>query len=140
MTDYVVDASAFGPLFFNDEQDRLLAELPDFIAEEKCTAPQHWRLELANQIIAGLRRKRMTASMAEIAIAQIDQFPVEIDEMTNDRIAISYTLAARHGLTIYDAAYLELAVRLKLVLITYDKDLRKAARAEQIRILPLLPP
>lgn len=136
MTRHIVDASVFGPLFFNDELDRLLPELPDMIANEQCVVPQHWGLELANQIISGLRRKRMTGAMASRAMDQIDQFPVIIDDQTGERISTSFALASKHGLTIYDAAYLELAVRLQLPLATYDGALRKAAGIEKVGLLP----
>jgi predicted nucleic acid-binding protein len=39
-------------------------------------------------------------------------------------------LARRHGLTVYDAAYLELALREGLDLATLDTELADAARAE----------
>ncbi len=44
-------------------------------------------------------------------------------------------LARKHGLTVYDASYLELAQRESLVLATLDKDLIRAARAENIKLL-----
>lgn len=137
MISHVVDASVFGPLFFNDENDELLPELPDLISDERCMVPQHWRLEVANLILSGLRRKRMTEKMAELAIAQIDQFPITTDDGTGQRARESFALACKHGLTIYDAAYLELAMRRCLPLVTFDTDLRAAALAEKLGLLPL---
>lgn len=136
MISHVVDASIFGPLFFEDEKDDLLADLPGLIGDEACVAPQHWRLEVTNQVLTGLRRKRMTQSMADRAITQIDLLPISVDGETGHRYAESYALACKHQLTIYDAAYLELATRLGLSLATYDAELRKAALAENIKLLP----
>lgn len=137
MISHVVDASMFGPLFFDDEKDDLFDDLADLIANNHCVVPQHWRLEVTNQILSGLRRKRMTNPMAEQAVAQIDEFPIETDPETGLRYARSFELAQKHGLTVYDAAYLELAMRRQLFLVTYDTALRDAARTEDIAILPL---
>ncbi|MGH6785366.1 MAG: type II toxin-antitoxin system VapC family toxin [Novosphingobium sp.] len=136
MTEVVVDASAFGPLFFADEAGALFDALPELIAEGRCVVPQHWRLEVTNQILSGLRRKRTTGALAEQAMAQVGKFPLRIDDRTADRFAESYVLASRHGLTIYDAAYLELALRLGATVVSYDSDLRRAAHAEGVNLLP----
>lgn len=137
MTSHVVDASVFGPLFFEDEEDALFDELPMLIVEERCVVPQHWRLEVTNQILSGLRCKRMTNAMAAKAIAQIADFPIVVDPETGARYAEIFALADQHGLTVYDAAYLELAIRLRSGLVTYDADLRSAAAAERVALLPL---
>ena len=137
MTSHVVDASTFGPLFFDAEKDELFEGLIDLLIGERCIAPQHWRLDVTNQILSGLRRKRMTDTMADKAIAQIDQFPIDIDPETGSRSQQTYGLARKHALTAYDAAYLELALRRRLVLVTYDMQLRDAASAEGIALLPL---
>jgi predicted nucleic acid-binding protein len=136
MISHVVDASMFGPLFFEDEADELFEDLPELISGEHCIVPQHWHLEVTNQILSGLRRKRMTSKMAEQAVAQIDLFPITTDDKTAQRIAESYSLASKHGLTVYDAAYLELAIRRHMTIVTYDNALRKAALAENIALLP----
>ena len=136
MSPCVVDASIFGPLFFDDEKDSIFDGLGALLAEGECLAPQHWRLELVNQIINGHRRKRMTAEMADAAIALIAGLEVAIDEETWRHHAETFALATKHGLTAYDAAYLELALRRRATLASYDGDLRKAARLESLEIQP----
>lgn len=136
MTSHVVDSSMFGPLFFEDKKDELFGELPELISGEHCIVPQHWHLEVTNQILSGLRRKRMTDKMAEQSVAQIELFPITVDDLTAQRISESYSLASNHGLTVYDAAYLELAIRRRMPIVTYDKALRKAALAENVAVLP----
>jgi predicted nucleic acid-binding protein len=44
-------------------------------------------------------------------------------------------LADRHGLTVYDASYLEIASRRKIPLAALDRDLRSAAKAESVPLL-----
>lgn len=132
----VTDASVFGSLFFDDEQDTLVADLPGLIEQGACVVPQHWRLEVTNQILCGLRRKRLTEAMADVAIAQIDMLPISVDAETGQRYAASYALAVRHGLTVYDAAYLELAIRRGSPLASHDAQLRRAALNEKIELIP----
>jgi predicted nucleic acid-binding protein len=132
----VVDASIFGPLFFEDEEDALFAGLAQLLEEWDCLAPQHWRLELTNQIVVGLRRNRISQSDATLAIGSIAGFQIGIDEETHDRAGEIFQLATRHRLTTYDAAYLELAIRENSALASYDRDLRAAARAEGVKVFP----
>ncbi|MFM9978398.1 MAG: type II toxin-antitoxin system VapC family toxin [Sphingomonadaceae bacterium] len=136
MIRFVIDASVMGPLLFQDEADASLAMLPGALAEAACIVPSHWRLEVANQLISGVRRKRATSAEAVCTLADLDELPVHIDSLTADQCwSRTYALAERHGLTIYDAAYLELAERLKLPLVSFDADLVKAARADAIEAM-----
>ena len=63
--------------------------------------------------------------------------PIAIDGSTADQLSLIFQLAQQHSLTIYDAAYLELAIRESLPLITYDKALRRAASSEAVALLPI---
>ena len=47
----------------------------------------------------------------------------------------TFLMAVKHALTLYDAAYLELALRLRLPLATFDKALCRAAEAEGVRLV-----
>ena len=44
-------------------------------------------------------------------------------------------LAFEHGLTFYDALYLELAIRRQLPLATLDNDLQRAAAASGVEVV-----
>ena len=134
MSDCVVDASIFGPLFFEDESDVLFGGIEMLLANGNCFAPQHWRLELANQILVGFRRKRLTEPMVAPAIATLTSFDVTIDNTTWQRHEEIFELARLQDLSIYDAAYLDLALQRKASLASYDKALCKAARQMGIEV------
>jgi predicted nucleic acid-binding protein len=136
MTTHAVDASVFGPFFFEDEREEQFSDLPRLISEDICIVPQHWRLEVTNQILSGLRRNRTTEALAAKALLQIEQFSIATDDGTDRHMADTFDLARTHGLTIYDAAYLELAIRRNLTLVTYDIELRRAATTVNIDVLP----
>jgi predicted nucleic acid-binding protein len=83
-----------------------------------------------------VRRGRHDASFRDAALADLTVLPVSIDAET-DRQAWGTTvrLAAQHRLTVYDAAYLELAQRRGVPLATLDTELRNAASAEGLILL-----
>ncbi|MHB1104092.1 MAG: type II toxin-antitoxin system VapC family toxin [Devosia sp.] len=62
--------------------------------------------------------------------------PIEIDIAGNENMPTISALSDRHDLTVYDAAYLELALRKELALATLDKELTAAARAAGVSVLP----
>ena len=99
-------------------------------------APSVWRLEVANAFQIAIRRKRIDSDFRDRALAQLMLMPIIIDADT-DTYAWSTTLrlAERFGLTVYDAAYLELAQRRNLPLASLDEPLRVAAGALGLSLL-----
>ena len=136
MTRYVADASVVGPLLFKDEAETLFPGLLDSFIAGECLVPGHWRLEIANQMLVGVRRKRATPDEATTLTAMFDQLPVVVDQETGERaLGTTYRLAVSHNLTIYDAAYLELALRRQVPLLSFDRELIRAAVAEKVFLL-----
>ena len=131
----VIDASVIGPLFIPDESDNLRDGLLDLLIGGEAIVPRHWYLEVANMGLMALRRKRLDSSEFEARLGDFHDFPVAVDELslapTSRRIA---RLARSHDLTMYDAVYLELALRRELSLWTDDRKLRGAAIAEGVDV------
>jgi predicted nucleic acid-binding protein len=98
--------------------------------------PSVWRLEVANVLEMGVRRGRHNPAFRDATLADLALLPINVDAET-DKYAWNTTLrvAARHHLTLYDAAYLELAQRRGFPLATLDKELRTAARKEKVVLL-----
>jgi predicted nucleic acid-binding protein len=126
----VLDASLSLSWYFEDERtaggDRVL----DRVAGDGALVPSLWRLEVANGFQMAIRRKRIDAAFRDRAIGHLLSLPIEIDPDT-DAYAWTSTLrlADRFGLTLYDAAYLELAQRRGAPLASLDKKLRDAGRS-----------
>jgi predicted nucleic acid-binding protein len=108
------------------------------VVESGAWVPALWRLEVANVLEMGVRNGRTDSAFRDAALADLALLPITVDQET-DRQAWSATakLAARHRLTLYDAAYLELARRRCLPLATLDNELRVAATAEDVAVLGL---
>jgi predicted nucleic acid-binding protein len=98
--------------------------------------PSLWHLEIANTLLVFVRRKLVTNAQREVGLTLLSQLRIIIDEETN-RLAFSTIseLAAKHSLSAYDAAYLELARRKSLPLATRDEALKTAGRKSAIKLL-----
>jgi predicted nucleic acid-binding protein len=126
--EFVLDASLALAWFFKDEADpyadRVAARLPF----ARAAVPAIWRLEVANAVLMGERRQRSTEAQAVQWLTYLGSLPIAVDDETNDRAwGAALGLARAHHLSVYDAAYLELALRRGLPLATLDGRLRAAA-------------
>ena len=125
---WVIDASVTMPWFFEDEATPFTEGLLDALGAQALWAPTLWVLECTNVLQSAQRRRRIDAHRrAEIA-SELSALPVRLDPEIPDFVSLD-RLAASHGLSAYDAAYLELALRRSLVLVSLDARLIAAASA-----------
>lgn len=135
---FVVDCSVAMAWCFADEATPATSLVLDRLVEEAAVVPPLWLLEVANVLILAERRGRIVAADLASYVELLFQLDIQIDAESPARsFADVLSLAQRHRLTSYDAAYLELAVRLRLPLATLDADLRAAASAAGIELLGL---
>jgi len=132
---FVVDASVALAWHFPEEQTEFTLGCLQAVVERGALVPVHWRAEVANGMVIGARRGRITRPYRDQALKKMEVLPIDIDEESQAQ----FWNGTRHigdmyGLTIYDAAYLELAQRARLPLATLDKALRRAA--EQAGVKP----
>jgi predicted nucleic acid-binding protein len=132
MPSFVIDASATLPWRFEDEATPWTESLLDRIeGGEEVLVPTHWPLEVANTLLVGRRRGRITSQQLTEFIDDLAALPIRLEmppAPAHWRPILA--LAEQYRLTAYDAAYLELVQRTGLPLATLDGDLRKAAQAE----------
>lgn len=134
---FVVDASVSLAWCFDAEHTPPLLALLDRAVEEGAAAPALWPLEAINGLLVAERRGRIAAADRSALAGFLRALPIIVDAEAPDRAWTDINeLAARHGLTSYDAAYLELARRRRLPLATTDAALRRAAGAIDIAVLP----
>ena len=133
-----MDASVIGPLAVPDEVGTLPVHAMDMLLGAPFVVPMHWHLEVASMIQSAQRRQRISPALATRLLGGGLALRPTIDDMTATQAwRVTAPLAQRHGLTIYDAAYLELALRRRAPLASLDKALVAAARAEGIEIVDL---
>jgi len=121
---------------FGDEATKAAYSVLDRLASETAVVPSHWFLEVANVLTMTEKRKRMTAQSSTEFLGSLGTLDIEIDTATADRtFSHVLPLCRKHGLTSYDAAYLELAIRRQLPLASLDTELRAAAKRAGIEVL-----
>jgi predicted nucleic acid-binding protein len=133
---FVLDASVALAWCFRDEQTDALLALQDRLVRTGAFAPPLWPLEVLNRLLTAERRSRIdTGTRRELSL-YLSRLPVRLEEGTAEQAWTGVAqLATQHGLTAYDAAYLELASRLGLPLATLDRQLIVAARASNVEAL-----
>ena len=132
----VIDASVTLSWILREENafgvDQLFAQ----VAEEGAVVPGIWRLEVANALQVGIKRLRIDSAYRDAAIQKLALLPVDLDAEMNDHAwTRTLHLSGIHSLTMYDAAYLELALRRNASLATRDVELAAAAQNAGVKLL-----
>ncbi|MSU50757.1 MAG: PIN domain-containing protein [Opitutus sp.] len=137
MKEFVLDCSATVPWVFVSEATVETDALLDALAAgDKAWVPALWHLELGNVLLGAQRKGRIDKAGVEKFLAALDVFDIEVDpETMGVAWAKTLALAESFGLTVYDAAYLELALRRGLPLATLDRSLRLAMQKAGGRVL-----
>ena len=130
MTGLVLDASVALAAFIRETQtDAARAIIQSAIGN--IVVPHLWHIEVGNALIMAERRGRIQPADREAHVAGLAELRVAVDDIGLSAIwGQTITLALRHNLTLYDATYLELAVRRNLPLASFDQALIRAAAAE----------
>ena len=125
----VIDSSITLAWFFEDERSVAADAVLKQVVESGAVVPTLWRLEVANALQMAIRRKRIDAAFRDATLMDLRALDIAVDAQTDAQAwANTLGMAERFQLTLYDAAYLELAKRLGLPLATLDKELRVAAK------------
>jgi predicted nucleic acid-binding protein len=134
---FVLDASVAAAWLIDDEANPGCDALLEALEHEDGLVPPLWHAEIASVLRAAERRGRATEAQVASALGRLDALPIRTDEEPpTTRRAALVALSREHGLTAYDAAYLDLAMRVALPLATRDAALRRAAAAVGLRVLP----
>jgi predicted nucleic acid-binding protein len=122
---FVVDASVSAAWFLPDEANPHTEAALQATATHDVWVPALWLLEICNLLLCAQRRKRITADKRRELVAAASALRLKVDR---EPVAITTLdeIAARHGLSSYDAAYLELALRRSLPLATQHDALAAA--------------
>ncbi|HEY3826355.1 MAG TPA: type II toxin-antitoxin system VapC family toxin [Bryobacteraceae bacterium] len=134
----VLDSSVTLAWLYADETTPAVRAVFDRLVRAGAWVPSLWRLEVANSLHRATLRSRINDVFRDESLTDLDLLPISID-LETDRQAWGATLqlAAASGLTLYDASYLELAIRRTLPLASLDEELRRAAKTSGVRLMGL---
>ena len=137
MTAFVLDVSVTMAWCFEDEASDETWALLDGLAEDTAIVPGLWSAEVANVLLVAERRRRIDRAKVRAFVAQLSALPIVVEETPPSRTMGDFLAIGREtGLAVYDALYLDLALRHSLPLATTDLKMRAAARKMRLRILP----
>ena len=132
---FVLDCSVAMAWVFSDEASEATARLRDSLVDNRAFVPSLWPIEVGSVLLTATRRGRLGADEWPKVCASLDALPIEIDPVSTIRVwGPTIDLAAKHGLSVYDAMYLELALRMRMPLATLDRALALAADAAGIDV------
>jgi len=113
---------------FADEKTPETVQIQDRLVSEAALVPAHWFLEVTNVLAMAEKRKRISPADSAEFVHLLSILDIQVDEEASRR-AFDHLLplCRQHGLTSYDAAYLDLMIRRQLPLASLDHALREAA-------------
>jgi len=129
---FVIDASVLATWFLEDEVDPRVEFIVESLARLGACAPSLFVFEIRNALLVNERRRRVTAAQSAEFVRELSRTRIRLEAPSHDLDLLA--LARERDLTVYDAAYLELAIREGLPLATLDRALEKAAFAEGVAL------
>lgn len=127
---FVLDCSVTMAWAFPDEATEATARLRDLLENDRAVVPSLWAIEVGSVLLAATKRKRIGVESWQDLCAYLEALPIEMDPFSVSRVwGAALRLAHAYDLSVYDAVYLELALRRQLPLATLDHALGRAARA-----------
>ncbi len=132
----VLDSSVTLAWVYADEITAAVAQVLKLVQQQGAWVPSLWRLEVASILESGVRRARHDTAFRDATLADLSLLPIHTDLETETHAwGATLRLAEKHRLTLYDAAYLELAVRRRLPLASLDSELRMGAMSEGVELV-----
>lgn len=135
--DFVLDCSVTLSWFLEDEATPSTDRIQDSLAKDsEAYVPALWSFEIGNAFWVSERRKRIQKETIRLFLEHLNKLPIHVEpSLTFPLVSQLIELARNHKLSVYDAAYLELAIRKKIPLATLDSELIQAAKKMNVSIL-----
>jgi len=130
---FVLDASTTACWAFQDEDHPDAAQAFLRMRAEEARVPCLWWFEVRNILVVNERRGRIAESDTAAFLLNLSRLRIRVDRVPDESAVLR--LARTHRISVYDAAYLELAQREGLPLATLDADLRRAAAGEGVAVV-----
>jgi predicted nucleic acid-binding protein len=136
--EFVVDNSVVMSWCFQDETSHYADYILDRLLEATALVPSIWPLEVGNVLLVAERRHRLSEADSARFLALLTELPIVIEQEEPERMFKEIlALARKHGLSSYDASYLELAMRKGLAIATLDRKLMVAAKRSRVPLVRL---
>lgn len=137
MSRFVLDASVVLTWCFPDENAALAQHVAGmFKRGDTAVAPSFWPHEILNALLVGEKRKRISKELVRSFLEDLATLPIMLEPLPAEIVfGRIQRLSREHGLTAYDAAYLDLALDKGLPLASLDEDLARASKKARVRLV-----
>jgi predicted nucleic acid-binding protein len=134
---FVLDASVVLTWCFPDENAALAQHVAGmFKRGDTAVAPSFWPHEILNALLVGQKRKRISKELVRSFLEDLATLPIMLEPLPAEIVfSRIQRLSREHGLTAYDAAYLDLALDKGLPLASLDEDLARASKKARVRLV-----
>ncbi len=133
---FVLDTSVTMAWLFDDEATAHTEALLDRMKADEALVPSLWAYEVGNVLVMAERRKRISESQGRRFTQLLESLPIRVVDAQAQALWGGAVAAARaYQLSVYDGAYLDLAMREGAPLATLDKALQAAARKSGVDVL-----
>jgi predicted nucleic acid-binding protein len=134
---FVVDASVALTWCFPDENSAFAQKVAQMFKEgDSAIAPSFWPHEVLNALLVGEKRKRISVDLVRTFLTDLETLPIALQEVPAEAVFDRIQALSRaHGLTTYDAAYLDLAQSNGVPLATLDVDLIRACSKTGVELI-----
>lgn len=120
---------------FENQSDDYTRAILSKLERDEALVPLVWPLEVANSLVVGERRRKITRAASSSFVSTLAGLPIFVEEDTRERaLGPILDLARDQNLSAYDAAYVDVALREGLPLATRDESLIKAAKVLGLRL------
>ena len=126
----VIDASLALEWLLSDARAKEAEAILIRASSEEIWVPPLFSLEVGNVLRTRLRRGLIDEDVRDDSLARVRALRMRVDrsdDPSGQALARTVALSDRFDLTVYDAAYLELALRIGADLGSFDEDLCSAA-------------
>jgi len=134
----VIDVSAVLGLAFEDEDAKYSQATIEAVSRDVASVPTVFWFELRNALVMGERRRRNSPEQTAEFLADLSLLDIQLDASPRESVVLE--IARQQNLTVYDAAYLELAQRKSLPIATLDAALIQAATKLRIGVFSAVGP
>ena len=135
MNRFVLDCSVSAAWCLKDEASDEARRYLELLGDGEAFVPPLWTVEMTNVLVLAERKKRVTGEDAALALDLLERLPIVIVEAGTSVMRRVRAVATRHGLTAYDACYLDLALERQLPLASFDRTLRSAAKVARVSLV-----
>ena len=133
----VIDASLMVAWLLEESALALASDLNELLERERFVVPAHWPAEVGNALQTNLRRGRLLPNRLDALLNQCTAFDIAVMPAPQfGQIAQLVTFGAAQGLSLYDAAYVHMALDCSMLLATLDRQMRAASRRLGVRLFP----